>query len=81
MDDAECDLRGRAQTENQENDRVKRDLGDRVDGAEDRIGDLGGEAAEADHKPKHQPTDDADGARIGESRPRTRRVVPEILGP
>ena len=81
VDDAERDLGGRAQTENQENDRVKRDLGNRIDGAEDRIGDIGGEATEADHKPKHQPTDDADGARIGKSRPGTRRVVPEILGP
>src|ERR1700722_19009913 len=48
VDHAERDLGGDAEAEDQENDRVERDLGYRVEGPEDRVGDVAGKAAQAE---------------------------------
>src|ERR1700680_4081209 len=79
MDHAECDLRREAQTEDQQDDRIERDLGNRIYGTEYRISHIAGEATETKHETEQQTAGNADDARIAKRDAGARSVVPKIL--
>ncbi len=53
VDHAECDLGRNAEAEDQKNQRIERDLGDRIERAEDRIGHVAGKSAQAEPQAEH----------------------------
>ena len=62
MDDAEGDLGGDAEAEDQQNERIERDLGDRIERAEDRVGHVAGKTAQAEPKAEHDAAGNRDDA-------------------
>ena len=59
----ERDLRRDAETEHQQHQRVERDLGQRVDGGQDRLRHLSGKAVEAEREAAGDPADRGDDQR------------------
>src|ERR1700685_4267758 len=78
VDHAKSYLGRGAQAEDQKNDRIERDLGNRIDGAEHRIGHIARKTIEADREAEQYAARDPDQARITECDAGTPRIVPEI---
>ncbi len=63
VDRAECDLGRHADAEGQQHDRVERDLGDRIEPDQHRLGDIAGETIEAEREADQDAAGDRDAER------------------
>ena len=78
MDHAERDLGRNAEAEDQQDQRIERDLRDGVERDQDRLGDVAGEALQAEHEAEAHAERDRDDERVEEGGERRLRVRPEI---
>ena len=80
MDRAERDLGRHAEPEGEQDERVERDLGDRVDGNQHRLHHVARQAMQAEPEPDSEPERDRDGERGRKGAHRLRQVRPERFG-